>query len=416
MKHLGIRASVYATMALLVWGAISVIHPLPDRKPAEVLEQPPAPQLVETVDSLRAGETISALFTRAGVMSQDLTRALLAAPSFDARRLRAGTRVTLNSIPDSAPSEIVLHLAQDRILRLTKSDSGWRGVEETMPWSKDTLVVHGRIRSNLYDAFDEDASHLPRSVRAELAWNVADVFEYRLDMSRDLQEGDEFTVLVEREQLPTGAMRIGGVIGVEYATGSRRVQAIRHVSGTESRARYYDQDGKSMQSMFLRAPLAFRRISSVFGMRKHPILGVRRRHTGTDYAANSGTPVRSIGDGVVVRAGRMGGYGNAIDVRHANGFVTRYAHLRGFAKGVHRGTRVGIGETIGFVGMTGLATAPHLHFEVLVGGAQRNPRSVLEAKAGAPLPAAERDEFERTKSLVLARMEIDRPRLATANP
>ena len=171
-----------------------------------------------------------------------------------------------------------------------------------------------------------------------------------------------------------------------------------------------------MQAMFLRAPLEFRRVSSVFGMRRHPILGVRRAHTGTDYAASSGTPVRSIGEGVVVRAGRMGGYGNAIDVRHPNGFVSRYAHLRAFAKGVRAGSRVTIAQTIGYVGMTGLATAPHLHFEVLVKGTQRNPRTVLDSKTAAPLPKAEREQFEQTKSFVLAQMERGRSRLAAANP
>jgi murein DD-endopeptidase MepM/ murein hydrolase activator NlpD len=140
-------------------------------------------------------------------------------------------------------------------------------------------------------------------------------------------------------------------------------------------------------------------------MRKHPILGVWRRHAGTDYAASQGTPIRSVGDGVVAFAGRKGGYGNAIEVRHPNGFVTRYGHLRAFSKSARRGARVSIGQTIGFVGMTGLATAPHLHFEVLVGGVQRNPRVALAMKGGAPLPASERDTFARTRGDLLALLE-----------
>jgi len=153
---------------------------------------------------------------------------------------------------------------------------------------------------------------------------------------------------------------------------------------------------------FLRAPLAFRRISSVFGVRKHPILGMWRAHKGTDYAANAGTPVRSIADGVVIFAGRKGGYGNAIDVRHPNGFVSRYGHLRGFARGIHAGAHVGIGQTIGYVGMTGLATGPHLHFEILVHGVQRNPSSVLSRTDGVPIPASERASFDSTKDVLLA--------------
>ena len=170
-----------------------------------------------------------------------------------------------------------------------------------------------------------------------------------------------------------------------------------------------------MRAAFLRAPLEFRRISSVFGMRKHPILGVWRRHAGTDYAASQGTPIRSVGDGVVIFAGRKGGYGNAIEVRHPNGFVTRYGHLRSFAKVARRGARVSIGQTIGFVGMTGLATAPHLHFEVLVGGVQRNPRVALAMKGGEPLPASERDAFARERGELIALLErgVAPTRLAT---
>lgn len=416
MRHWRVRASVYVTVALLAWGAISVIRPFPAQRAGVVIAAGHVPSWVDKVDSLGVGETLSALLARSGVAGDDLRAVLVAAPALDPRRLRPGTKITISSLPDSAPARIVVQLAQDRLVRLTKSDSGWRGAEETLEWTVDTMVVHGQIRSNLYDAFDEDAGHLPRGVRSELAWSVADVFEYRLDMSRDLHEGDQFTVLVEREQIPTGAMRVGNVIGVEYVTGGHRVQAIRHVASRDGRARYFDQDGKSMQSMFLRAPVQFRRISSVFGMRRHPILGIRRKHAGTDYSAASGTPVRSIGDGVVIRAGRMGGYGNVIDVRHTNGFVSRYAHLRGFAKGVRRGSRVAIAQTIGYVGTTGLSTAPHLHFEVLVRGAQQNPRKVLESRAGAPLPSAEREQFERTKALVLAQMESGRALLAAASP
>src|SRR5687768_17836517 len=132
-------------------------------------------------------------------------------------------------------------------------------------------------------------------------------------------------------------------------------------------------------------------------MRRHPILGTMRRHQGIDYAASSGTPVRAIGDGVVLFAGRKGGYGNVLEIRHRNGFVSRYGHLRGFAKSVRRGSRVGIAQTIGFVGMTGLATAPHLHFEVLVGGVQRNPRVALAMKGGEPLPSSERASFAQAR-------------------
>jgi murein DD-endopeptidase MepM/ murein hydrolase activator NlpD len=157
-----------------------------------------------------------------------------------------------------------------------------------------------------------------------------------------------------------------------------------------------------MRAAFLRAPLEFRRISSVFGGREHPVLGGWRLHKGTDYAANLGTPVRAIGDGVVVREGWGSGYGNVLEIRHRNGFVTRYGHLSRFARGLHTGARVTIGETIAYVGSTGMSTGPHLHFEVLVNGQQRDPRVALRSSGGDPIPPEERADFARAKEQLLA--------------
>jgi murein DD-endopeptidase MepM/ murein hydrolase activator NlpD len=270
----------------------------------------------------------------------------------------------------------------------------------------DTVAVSGTITSTLYDALDAADTDLPTGNRAELAWSLADIYEYRVDMSRDLQPNDAFRVLVERKRGPQGAVKLGAILASTFTLNGSELQAVRHL-GSDQRIGYFDQDGKSMRAAFLRAPLEFRRISSVFGMRKHPILGIWRQHAGTDYAASQGTPVRSVGDGVVIFAGRRGGYGNVIEVRHPNGFVTRYGHLRAFAKSTRRGARVSIGQTIGLVGMTGLATAPHLHFEVLVGGVQRNPRVALAMKGGEPLPAAERDTFARERGELIALLERD---------
>ena len=266
----------------------------------------------------------------------------------------------------------------------------------------DTLTVNGVIHSSLFAALDKSgAVGLPREARAELAFSLADIFEYRVDMSKDLQDGDKFHVLVERLQKPNGAIIIKRILGARLALSGNDIDAILFKS-TGASGDYFDGTGKSLRAAFLRAPVAFRRISSIFGARKHPVLGIWRQHKGTDYAAAMGTPVRSIGDGVVIFAGRKGGYGNAIDIRHRNGYVSRYGHLRGFAKGLHAGSHVSIGSTIGFVGMTGLATGPHLHFEVLVGGVQRDPRVALQMKGGQPIATSERGLFNRMLSKTMA--------------
>ncbi len=265
----------------------------------------------------------------------------------------------------------------------------------------DTLTVSGTIQSSLFSALDKSASGLSRSARAELAFSLADIFEYRVDMSKDFQVGDKFQVLVERLQKPNGAIIINKVLGAKLALSGNEIEAIRFDSRATN-GEYFDGSGKSLRASFLRAPVSFRRISSMFGGRRHPVLGVWRRHKGTDYAASQGTPVRSIGDGVVIFAGRKGGYGNVIDIRHRNGFVSRYGHLRNFSKGIRSGTRVSIGSTIGAVGQTGLATGPHLHFEILVKGVQQDPRIALQMKGGDPIPSSERGVFQQLRSRTLA--------------
>ena len=266
----------------------------------------------------------------------------------------------------------------------------------------DTLTVSGTIQSSLFSALDKSSDgSLPRSARAELAFSLADIFEYRVDMSKDLQVGDKFHILVERLQKPNGAIIINKILGARLALSGNEIEAIRFDSRNAS-GQYFDGSGKSLRASFLRAPVAFRRISSMFGGRRHPVLGIWRKHKGTDYAASMGTPVRTIGDGVVVFAGRKGGYGNVIDVRHRNGFVSRYGHLRNFAKGIHKGSRVTIGSTIGAVGRSGMATGPHLHFEILVNGVQRDPRIALQMKGGDPIPSAEKGVFQEIRSRTLA--------------
>jgi murein DD-endopeptidase MepM/ murein hydrolase activator NlpD len=265
----------------------------------------------------------------------------------------------------------------------------------------DTLTVNGVIKSSLFSALDNsNEGSLPRAARHELAFSLADIFEYRVDMAKDLQVGDKFHILVERLEKPNGAIIVNKILGARIAVAGNEIDAVRFDS--PSGGEYFDAAGKSLRASFLRAPVAFRRISSIFGARKHPILGIWRQHKGTDYAAAMGTPVRSIGDGVVIFAGRKNGYGNVIDIRHRNGFVSRYGHLRNFAKGIHEGTHVAIGSTIAAVGMTGLATGPHLHFEILVNGVQRDPRIALQMKGGEPIPSAERGIFEKQLSRTLA--------------
>jgi murein DD-endopeptidase MepM/ murein hydrolase activator NlpD len=296
-------------------------------------------------------------------------------------------------------------LSIDKLLHLRRDGDAWVGSEERLPWTTDTIVVAGTIASTLYNAVDASAKNdLPSNARQQLTWSLADVYEYRVDMSRDLQAGDQFKVVTERSIAPSGAVRMGKVIAATFKLSGRVLDAVRFASSSVS-GEYFDQDGKSMRAAFLRAPLEFKRISSVFGLREHPILGGVREHKGMDYAAAMGTPVRAIGEGTVITEGWGNGYGNMLEIRHRNGYVTRYGHLSRFAAGVHVGSRVSIGQTVAFVGSTGLATGPHLHFEVLVNGQQRDPRTALKASDGEPVPEDERSAFASLRDRLMASLD-----------
>jgi murein DD-endopeptidase MepM/ murein hydrolase activator NlpD len=410
MKLTVVRIGLYSLVALAFAGALRFTPqlPEPDAKAADVLQtmQAGTPSWRLRYDTLSSGESLRALLKRGGLSDDEATRALQAATTVDPRRIPAGMPVTIKSeAADSAPDEVTLQLAIDRLVKLRRDGETWTGSEEKLPWTTDTIVVGGTIASNLYDAINTSAkTDLPGNARQQLAWALADVYDYRVDMSRDLQVGDEFKVVAERSVAPTGAVRIGNVIAATFKLSGNAIDAVRFNSASVTGS-FFDQTGKSMRAAFLHAPLEFRRISSVFGGREHPILGGWRLHKGTDYAAAYGTPVRAIGDGVVTRAGWGAGYGNVLEIRHRNGFVTRYGHLSAFAPGVHVGSHVAIGQVVARVGATGLATGPHLHFEVIVNGEQRDPRTALKSTGGDPIPSDERTAFEALRDRLLATID-----------
>jgi murein DD-endopeptidase MepM/ murein hydrolase activator NlpD len=407
---------MYLTVALLFLVAVRYTPELPDTPAADVLQQGTNRSISDFVDSvvappprvetLNRGETLIGLFKRVGIGDQAASEIVRAASAsaIDARYLKAGMPVEFTTGDSTLenPKELTFHLGVDRLLHMRRTATGWTGVEERLPWTIDTVVVGGTIHANLYQAMDSSAArYFPAHGKDELAWALADIFEYRVDMSRELQDGDEFKTIVERMVGPGGVTRVGKVLAASFSLSGSNISAVRF-EGRNASPQYYDATGRSMRAAFLRAPLEFRRISSTFGTRFHPILGRWKSHKGTDYAASPGTPVRAIGDAVVVRAGWSGGYGNLLELRHRNGYVTRYGHLRGFAKGIRPGVRVNIAQTVAYVGTTGLSTGPHLHFEVLVGGVQRDSRMALKSIAGEPIARSERAIFEQRSAQLLA--------------
>ncbi len=410
MKRTRWSLLVAAACAAVGAGAISLGRPVRERPAASVLDAGPRASVASRwqtrVDTIRRGELLLSVLQRAGLSHDEAAGALQSARTVDARKIRAGTTITTRVSPDSGATEVVLQLAIDRLVRLSRpaTATAWAEHEETLAWKTDTVVVGGEVQSTLTAAVEKGADAFPSSARDEVAYALADILEYRVDLSRDLRQGDSVRVLLERQRAPNGAVRPGNILAARLMVDGRKVEAVRFAQ-TSEHPTYFDGEGKSMRAAFLRAPLAFRRISSVFGLRKHPILGIWRAHQGTDYAAAAGTPVRALGDGTVLFAGWKGGYGRVIEIRHRNGFVTRYGHLSAFASGIKPGASVSISRTIGFVGASGLATAPHLHFEVLVGGVHRDPRVALKSVTGEPLASPDRVAFGELKARLFAMLE-----------
>jgi murein DD-endopeptidase MepM/ murein hydrolase activator NlpD len=351
----------------------------------------------ETADTLRPGETIGALFARQGLLTLDLGR-LLPTFGFDARRLRTGLIFNFRRAVDEAePSEVTVRTGPEERVRLARTRSEWRMLREPITWLPEVVRLTGEIQTNLYDALDASVPDrvLDREERVRLAWDLADVYAWSLDFTRDVQPGDRFVVVVEREVSEEGEVRHGRVLAAFLEVGGKPLPAFRFDDGADDR--FFDAEGHSLRRAFLRAPVQFRRISSSFSRsRFHPVLRTWRRHQGTDYAAAPGSPVMAAGDGMVVHAGRRGGLGIMVEIRHRNGISTRYGHLRGLAGSLRPGQHVQQGDLIGYVGSTGLSTGPHLHYEFLVNGVPQDARRI-RVDPGTPVASHLRPSFEQER-------------------
>ena len=372
-----------------------------------------APALVVTAaydewaDTLHRRETLSDVLARAGVTGRDYGAFLAAARALDARRLHEGLVFHFRRVKgDSVAQRVVVRTAAEQRLTIARlgGDSGWREAVETIPWVATRLTATGIIQTNLYDALDQAVpdAFLPPRQRVVLAWAIADVYDWEVDFTRDIRPGDRFDVVIERLESPEGERRVGRILAARVEVGGKPSYAFAFERG------FYDERGRSLRRAFLRAPLAYRHISSRFGTRFHPILRTWRAHQGTDYAAGYGTPVRATADGTITKAGRDGGYGNLVEIRHVNGIRTRYGHLSKFAKGIHVGQRVSQEQTIGYVGATGLSTGPHLHYEFLVNGRATNPQR-KDAGPVQVVPAGLKPAFELLRNQLRAELDPRAP-------
>ena len=382
-------AALFALSGRWPWRRLEVVAP-----PAQAINP-----FREHSDTLRSGETLSDLLGRQGLGGYDLA-GILQRAGLDARRLRSGLVVQFRrGGAESSPSEISIRSGAGERVAARLLSGAWSAERHPVAWRTEVVRIEGPIDNSLYEALD---ARIPEELfdagnRIRLAWDLADVYAWSLDFNRDIQAGDRFTVLVEREISEEGEVRPGAILAADLLASGKHLNAFRFVA-PEGPARFYDAEGNSLRRAFLRAPLEFRRIASSFSRsRFHPILGIWRRHEGTDYSAARGTPVLAAGNGVVLRAGWGGGYGNLVELRHSNGITTRYGHLSGFARGVRAGSHVQQGDVVGYVGSSGLASGPHLHYEFRVNGVARDSRRV-ELGHGEPLAPAYRELFSQQRA------------------
>lgn len=329
---------------------------------------------------VRSNDTLDAIFRRVGLPLADL-----ATLRFDPRlraaldRLYPGELLTIRH-HDGVLMELQRKLSPSETLHIRREETGFVSSVAENPLEIESRTARAVINSSLFEA----ASAAGISDTTALA--VADIFAWDIDFALAVQPGDSFTVTYERQNQDGEFLKDGPVLAVEFQNEGRILRAVRYVA-PDGTARYYTPDGRSLRKAFIRTPVEFTRISSRFNSaRRHPILNRIRAHQGVDYAAPTGTPVHAAGSGRVAFVGQRGGYGNVVELAHANGVSTVYGHLSRFGRGLRRGMQVEQSQVIGYVGMTGLATGPHLHYEYRVRGVHKDPMRIQLPNA-EPLPA-----------------------------
>ncbi len=315
------------------------------------------------------GETIESVSRRlAGADWLEWRDALSA--EIDPKRLYPGTEFRGRSLPSGALETVEVIFNRRNEVHLTAGPEGIAATRVERPVTGEVVRLEGVVESSLFGAMDQAGGG------PELAVRVAQVYQWDIDFFRDLRQNDSFVVVAERQEIAGEFYGWGTIYAARFVNRDRVLNAVVYPDD-QGRLGYYDLEGRPLRKQFLKSPLEFSRVTSRFSMNRfHPVLKRRMPHYGVDYGAPTGTPVHVTSDGTVTFAGRKGGGGNMVTVRHTNGYETNYLHLSRFAKGIRRGVRVAQGQVIGFVGSTGLSSGPHLDYRVQLNGRWINPLSI----------------------------------------
>lgn len=438
IKELTTRLAPYAAAAgaaLLLWHVTRDIPGAGSRRaataanattPTAAMPTTPVPNTASpvarkalTIPAIHAGvaSTIEVIVGRNDTLDAIFRRMALGQADLAAIRQLPGIRQSLDFLRpgdaiklthrDGEIRELTRRLSETQILKVVRGDEGFAAQMIENPVETRVRTAAATIDSSLFQA--AEAADISDTV----AMKLANVFAWDIDFVLDIRDGDSFTVVYEQIYQEGKYLHDGEVLAAQFVNSGKMYRAVRFTT-EPGRSSYYTPEGAPMRKAFLRAPVEFTRVSSVFNPhRLHPILNTIRGHMGTDYAAPTGTPVHAAGDGRVSFAGQRGGYGNALILAHSSSVSTLYGHMSHFARHIRIGSHVQQGDVIGYVGMTGLATGPHLHYEYLVNGVHKNPQTVQLA-GGEPLHAEALQKFRSTAAPLLVALAPEPAPLSVA--
>lgn len=413
MRRVAIIGTVFTVSLLGVVAATAVVpgQETTPFSPELIIERLGSPEIELVTDNalpyvfderIQAGDTIQSIFRRLGINDSEVLSFLMTDKDASTvlTQLRAGRSIVATVEPDGSIRSLNIPVGRGAERYVVERTPNGIEVTGNDVASVDTLVEmrSGIITHSLFGA--TDAAGVPDSV----ASRFAEIFGTQIDFSRDLREGDRFSVVYETVYDNGVPLRAGRILAAEFVNQGKKhtVVMYRESDGNEA---YYTPDGRGLNQAFLRYPLEFTRISSTFGRRLHPIHRSWRSHNGTDFAAPSGTPIMASSDGRVNFVGNQRGYGKTIIIQHKDNYSTLYAHLNGFAGGLAKGQRIRQGQIIGYVGMTGWATGPHLHYEIRVNNVPHDPMQIA-LPAVQPLDKKELETFKAETGAILERLAL----------
>ncbi|MEZ5543520.1 MAG: peptidoglycan DD-metalloendopeptidase family protein [Pseudomonadota bacterium] len=375
--------------------------PLPETQPATAPAHTEPLALWQEV-TVKRGDSLAAIFARFDIPPQQL-QALLdqGGPVENLKKIYPGQTLRIQSSSEQGLLGLSYPIDELNTLEIARQDDTFDISTVTRTPEFRHKNASGVIDSSLFTAAGK------AGLADSLTMELAGIFGWDIDFALDIRKGDRFTVLYQEMYVDGENIGNGTILAAEFINQGKRYQAVRYTDAG-GKTDYYSLDGKSMRKAFLRTPVEFSRISSGFSLgRKHPVLNKIRAHKGVDYAAATGTPIKATSDGKIVHLGRKGGYGNTIIIQHGNKYSTLYAHMSKYRGGLTTGSRVKQGQIIGYVGSTGLATGPHLHYEFRIDGVHRDPLRV-KLPGAEPLDGKYRADFEQKAEALMAQLDLVR--------